>query len=50
MATQTDVDRLQVAWLRLQKAVNSTLPTVTDRLWAVRGKLTGGSGGGPRPQ
>lgn len=51
MATQTDLDRLQIAWQRLQKAVNDTIPNTTSRIQAARNRMSSGGGGsGPKPQ
>jgi hypothetical protein len=47
VATQTELDKLAIAWDRLRKMVNTTLPAQTDKLWSIRNKHT--SGGGPRP-
>lgn len=46
---QTDLDRLHIAWDRLQKGVNKTIPNTTDKLWAIKNRLTPGGNGGPRP-
>lgn len=49
MAVQTDLDRLHIAWDRLRKAVNVTVPAASDRIWAARNRLSS-SGGGPAPK
>lgn len=46
---QNDLDRLQIAWTNLQKAVNKHIPDTTDKLWAIRNKLAPPGGPGPRP-
>lgn len=48
MAT-TDVDRLHVAWDKLRKAVNTTIPNMEDKVWAARNRLVSGSGNPPKP-
>lgn len=48
MATD-ERDRINTAWSRLKKAVNTQLPDYADRLAAVRGKTGSGGGSGPRP-
>ncbi len=37
---QDDLDRLLLAWQRLQTTVNYTLPQWADRLAAARGRMT----------
>lgn len=43
MAAQTDLDRLQIAWLRLQIFVNATIPQATTKVLAARNRMA------PRP-
>jgi hypothetical protein len=40
MATQTDLDRLQIAWRRLQDSVNNRVPFAADRIWRVQVDLS----------
>lgn len=40
MSTQTDLDRLQIAWARLQAAVNKTLPTQAAAMRALAIRIT----------
>lgn len=46
MATQTQLDKLLLAWDQLRKTVNRTIPDQTDKLWAIRNKHSGGGGKG----
>ncbi len=39
MATQTELDRLYIAWGRLQTLINTTLPSLRSRLAALRSRL-----------
>lgn len=50
MATQTDYDRFLLAWQKLQRSVNRTIPDTTDRLWAIRVRIQPTSGGRPPTQ
>ena len=46
MATQTDVDRLQIAWQRFVDLFNVVLPGFVTRLRALRNRFTSSSGSG----
>lgn len=41
MATPNDLDRLLYAWRLLQTRVNSSIPSLTNRVKAARARLTG---------
>lgn len=48
MAT-TELDKLAIAWARLQRAINETLPQAALRARRVQGKVGGSLPPGPRP-
>lgn len=47
---QNQLDKFQIAWANLQKAVNKSIPHTTDQVWAARNRMIPPGGGpGPRP-